>query len=808
MNKTNDPFLAGGGEMGALIRAKDWTKTLLGPIGAWPQHVRITLSIMLNTKFPMFLFWGPELNCFYNDAYRPSLGENGKHPNILGAPGREAWPEIWADISPLINQVLSGGGATWSEDQLLPIYRNGHLEDVYWTFSYSPLLNEDGKPAGVFVTCNDTTAKVLALKKTVDSNTNFYNLVMQAPVAMCVFREPNYILEVANERMLEILGKTAEEVMHRPVFEGIPEAREQGFEGLLHGVYTTGERFAASERSVYLLRNRKMELTYVNFVYEALRETDGCISGIVAVATDVTSQVIARKKIEEAEERARLAIEASQLGIWDYNPLTEELRFDDATMVMFEHDPAVPVHLEAFWTKMHPDDRDPSLQKMLRALDPTNPDNYNTEYRLQLTDGSTRWIQATGKAFFDENSVPLRFSGTVQDITNRKKAEEALRLTNERFRLLADSMPQFVWTGDINGNLNYYNQAVYDYSGLTREKVEQEGWLQIVHPQDREANVQRWIHSIQTGEDFLFEHRFRRHDGDYRWQLSRATPQRDDKGQIRMWVGTSMDINDQKSFAQELENQVLERTRELEQSNENLQKSNQDLAEFTYVASHDLQEPLRKIQTFSNLILRKEYQSLSENGRDYFQRMQRTAERMQMLIEDLLSYSRTNTTELVFEHRSLGPLVEEIKDDFKEVIQEKRAVVDTSDLCEANIIPFQFRQMISNLLGNALKFTRADVTPHIVISGSIEAGRTLLHEKLALDRQYCHIAVVDNGIGFDAQFNERIFLLFQKLHGQNEYQGTGIGLAIVKKIVENHQGIIMASGELGKGTRFDIYIPA
>ena len=808
MNKKNDPLLAGGGEMGALIRAKDWTKTLLGPIGAWPQHVRITLSIMLSTRFPMFLFWGPELTCFYNDAYRPSLGENGKHPNILGAPAREAWPEIWSIISPLIEQVLAGGGATWHEDLLVPIYRNGRMENVYWTFSYSPLLNEDGQPDGVIVTCTDTTEKVLALKKTVDSNTNFYNLVMQAPVAMCVFREPNYIVEVANERMLEIFGKTAEEVMHRPVFEGIPEAREQGFEGLLHGVYTTGERFAASERSVYLLRNRKMELTYINFVYEALRETDGRISGIVAVATDVTSQVIARKKIEEAEERARLAIEASQLGIWDYNPLTKELRFDDATMVMFEHDPAVPVHLEAFWTKMHPDDRDPSLQKMLRALDPTNPDNYNTEYRSQLTDGSTRWIQATGKAFFDENSVPLRFSGTVQDITNRKKAEEALRLTNERFRLLADSMPQFVWTGDVNGSLNYYNQAVYDYSGLTREEVEQEGWLQIVHPQDREANVQRWIHSIQTGEDFLFEHRFRRHDGDYRWQLSRATPQRDDKGQIRMWVGTSTDIHDQKSFAQELENQVLERTRELEQSNENLQKSNQDLAEFTYVASHDLQEPLRKIQTFSNLILRKEYQSLSENGRDYFQRMQRTAERMQILIEDLLSYSRTNTTELVFEHRSLGPLVEEIKDDFKEVIQEKRAVVDTSDLCEANIIPFQFRQMISNLLGNALKFTRADVTPHIVISGSIEAGHALPHEKLALDRQYCHIAVVDNGIGFDAQFNERIFLLFQKLHGQNEYQGTGIGLAIVKKIVENHQGIITASGELGKGTRFDIYIPA
>jgi len=151
--------------MGELTRQYDWSRTSLGTPDNWPQSLRTTLSIILNSKFPMFLFWGQELLCFYNDAYRPSLVNNGKHSYALGQPGVDVWPDIWATIKPLIDQVLAGGEASWSEDQLLPIYRNGQLEDVYWTFSYSPVSDESGKPAGVFVTCTETTEKVKNIKE-------------------------------------------------------------------------------------------------------------------------------------------------------------------------------------------------------------------------------------------------------------------------------------------------------------------------------------------------------------------------------------------------------------------------------------------------------------------------------------------------------------------------------------------------------------------------------------------------------------------------------------------------------------------
>ena len=185
----NISFLTDGGEMGELIRAKNWSKTPIGEPNNWPQSLRTTLSIILNSKFPMFLFWGPELICFYNDAYRPSLGNSGKHPDILGSRAEDYWQEIWGDIKPLIDHILAGGEANWTEDQLLPIYRNGKMEDVYWTFSYSAVNDETGKPSGVFVTCYETTNKIKASKDLEESAERFHTLAETLPQLVWVTDE-------------------------------------------------------------------------------------------------------------------------------------------------------------------------------------------------------------------------------------------------------------------------------------------------------------------------------------------------------------------------------------------------------------------------------------------------------------------------------------------------------------------------------------------------------------------------------------------------------------------------------------------
>ena len=236
--------------------------------------------------------------------------------------------------------------------------------------------------------------------------------------------------------------------------------------------------------------------------------------------------------------------------------------------------------------------------------------------------------------------------------------------------------------------------------------------------------------------------------------------------------------------------------------------ANEDLMAFNYISSHDLQEPLRKIQTFSSRILEKENERLSENGQDQFKRILSAAGRMRQLIEDLLAYSRTNSTERTFETLELNTIIEEVKAELKERIKEEHAIVEVISGCEINIIHFQFRQLLFNLIGNALKFTYAGRNPHITIDSSTSIGAKLNNKKLLPKVTYCHISIADNGIGFEPEFKDRIFEVFQKLHTQEKYQGTGIGLAIVKKIVDNHHGIITAKGELGVGATFDIYIPA
>ncbi len=235
---------------------------------------------------------------------------------------------------------------------------------------------------------------------------------------------------------------------------------------------------------------------------------------------------------------------------------------------------------------------------------------------------------------------------------------------------------------------------------------------------------------------------------------------------------------------------------------------NQELAAFAYIASHDLQEPLRKIQTFGARILEQDNDNLSERSVDYFQRMCNAAKRMQTLIIDILAFSRINTTQRIFESISLSATVEKVMTDLKDDIGEKQALIEAGELCHARVIPFQFYQLMENLISNSLKFSRQGVQPHIVIKSRIIKGSESGVEALSPEKDYCHITVSDNGIGFETHFNEKIFEVFQKLHPKEEYKGTGIGLAIVKKIVENHDGIITAAGEIGKGARFDIYLPA
>jgi signal transduction histidine kinase len=260
-----------------------------------------------------------------------------------------------------------------------------------------------------------------------------------------------------------------------------------------------------------------------------------------------------------------------------------------------------------------------------------------------------------------------------------------------------------------------------------------------------------------------------------------------------------------------LANQELEfQNAEKEKRTVELLNANKELLAFNFISSHDLQEPLRKIQIFISIMMAKEMKNMSEEGKNNLQRILVAATRMRQLIEDLMDFSRVSTTDHHYEWSDLKDIIEDVKSELTDVIQQKKAVFTLKSLTPVHIIEFQFRQLIYNLISNSLKFSIPEVPPQITIESSILKNEDFRLLNLADSRQTCdywNLSFQDNGIGFDAQYNQNIFVIFQRLHHTEDYSGTGIGLAIVKKIVENHNGIIIADGNLKKGVKFDIYIP-
>ena len=406
--------------MGALMRSYEWQTTPLGLPQQWPQSLCTTVSLILTAKFPMFLWWREELIQIYNDAYRPSFGEIGKHPAALGQPGAECWPEIWPVIKPLIDQVRQTREAIWREDQLIPIHRNGQLDDVYWTFSYSPVMSEADQVGGVLVIVQETTQQVKAT-----------------------------------------------------------------------------------------------------------------------------------------------------------------------------------LHLQ-------------------------------------------------------------------------------------------------------------------------------------------------------------------------------------------------------------------QRTLELATANAELQRSNSNLDLFASAASHDMQEPLRKIQQFGRLLREGFAVSLGHEGVDMLTRMESAADRMSYLIRNLLTYSRLTTHVDPFEHQNLNQIVDGVLSALDVLIREKQAVIEVADLGTLQGDATQLGQLFQNLLSNALKFVSPDTFPHIRIESRSLNESTLppTYQPPVGHQQFCAIRVTDNGIGFEQAQAERIFIVFHRLHGRQHYSGAGIGLAIVKRVVENHQGYISAESQPGQGATFTVYLPS
>lgn len=288
-------FLAGGGEMGALIRDFDWDSTPLGSPDTWPQSLRLSIRLMLNSQHPMFIWWGEDLIQFYNDGYRQTMGPE-MHPSALGGRGRESWANIWHIIGPQIEYVLAGKGATWNEDQMVPINRHGGLQEVWWTYGYSP-IDLDGEVGGVLVVCKDVTEQHLLTERLRDRGKRLAKQFESAPGFIAVLNGRDHVFEMTNATYRQMIGNR--DVIGKPVREALPETEAQGFIQLLDEVYATGE-YHIGRRTRVSLQGDNPETTrdlFLDFVFQPIIEADGKVSGIFVQGQDVTEHVQAEENL-------------------------------------------------------------------------------------------------------------------------------------------------------------------------------------------------------------------------------------------------------------------------------------------------------------------------------------------------------------------------------------------------------------------------------------------------------------------------------------------------------------------------------
>lgn len=730
----------------------------------------------------------------------------------INKPVLEVFPEIIEQgFKKILHDVYKNGERYVAHEFPIKLLRNGAYETVYLHLVYEPLREEDGTISGIIAVANDVTEHVHSKNVAQESEKRFRDLVMQSPIAMGVFKGKDMIVDLVNESMLKLWKKENSEVQGKKHINIVPEVIDQGFPEKMKEVYETGTPLKVEGAQVLIKTKEEKQVRYfINCNYVPLFEPDGkTVSGIIATVVDVTEQAEAKKKIEESESRYRQLVQGLPSPLYTCDAEGRIELYNGAAAKLWGRE---PVLYEDMWCgswRIYETDGTPlPLDECPMAVTLKEGIPMSGEIIIERPDGEKRYVQANAQPIFGADGKLTGALNMLIDITKSKHAENLLRESEERFRKVADTAPAMIWMTDVNRYTYFFNSAWLKFTGKTIEEEKGRGWEEGVHPDDLQRSKRISGEAFENNKQYYMEYRLKRADGEYRWLAESAVPRFTSEDVFEGYIGSCMDIHDRRTASEMLEKRVEQRTKELRKANEELEKINQELTSFAYISSHDLQEPLRKIQTFISRIVDIEHENLSNKGRDYFERIQNASKRMQQLIEDLLAYSRTNTDEKNLERIDLNELINEVKYELQEKIEEQGADIEVAPLPVMNVIKFQFHQLFTNLLSNAIKFSREGVKPKIVVAANKVKGHDIKAKGIYnKETDYYHISVNDNGIGFEQQYSHRIFELFQRLHGRTEYRGTGIGLAICKKIVENHGGVIMAEGNPGEGTTFHVYLP-
>jgi PAS domain S-box-containing protein len=853
----------------------------------------------LNQAFaPFAILTGKELVfTFANAAYVELM--NGRE--LVGKPLREAIPEIQDQpfIALLQNVIKTGIPFHTSQIEATAMFAgNTKATTKYFNLSYTPYKNKEGITEGILASGYDVTEEVMLRnkEKTQVLNMQAYDLFMHAPVGFCLTKGDSHVMELANKAFLTLTGRE-ETVIGKPIIDIFPEADVQGYLTLFNNVLKNKKALFLNETAAVFLKSGVRELFYLNIVLQPYFEDNEAI-GILSILTDVTDHVVSRKKVEESEERLRLAIETTNMGTWEYLPLTGRLTWSDECKKIYHFPLDKEVDYALFSDHIYPEDKETAQGAIQQAMDANGPGIYDIEYRiLRYDDKSVRWIRAQGKVYFNNEKDPVKFIGTVLDITESKNREESLRVNEERlrlaiesaklgtyeldlinntiiysdrlgelfgldpskklthhdlknalhpddlkirdeahatanktgnlfyharvvwpdssvhwlrfngkvlfngngealknygtvmditrekeredilkesqqkFELIAETIPHMVWEIEIDGKISYINKQWQNWSGLTLEEINNNGWSKITHPDDVESVAKGWQQAFETKNEYIGECRFKNPEGGYSWFTLKTVPVRNDAGEIEVWLGTATNTNEKKLIEQQKD-------------------------AFISIASHELKTPLTTLKAYGQIVEGMLERKSDIETLQMVRRMSTQVNKLTTLIQDLLDISRIQHGKLIYNESffDFNEAVREVINDMQKTTVTHEIVNDLDTSVKVYGDKEKLSQVINNFISNAIKYSPKATS--IVVKTSVQNNGVQL-------------SVQDFGIGISSTEQEHVFEQFYRVTGdsQSTFPGMGIGLYICSEIIKSMGGKIWVESRINEGSAFYISLP-
>lgn len=775
---------------------------------------------LLRNSVPAMIFYldAEERYSSYNETFMHWYGVDSSE--VIGVRvGDFIGHDAYARIKPHL--IKAYGGERVQFEMPAPV-RIG--PDRWLRIVYTPYKTDGKNVAGLVVHATDITDSKLTEMALRESESRFRSIFEQAPMGISLMEGRDMVITLGNDRIFEIWGKPGAAITGMPVMKALPELEGQPFQALMEAVYDTGIPHFGIGTPAMLVRNGILEQAYFDFVYTPVRNAQGNITGLMTLATEVTSRELANRAIARSEARFRQLIEEApvatclftgrdmiisvandmMLGVWGKDKSVIGKRLDKA-LPELKGQPFLDILDEVFSTGV------PYTASAARA-------------ELEV-DGSlnTYYFNFTYKPLFNESGEVYGIIDMAVDVTEQVLASQAMEKSEAALRNAVELAELGTWNIDAASGKITYSERLQQWLGVQEGRFEVQSSLNV-NAADRERVRYALLKAMQKGKPGRFDEVFgisHAITGASRVIHASGQVQTDNNGNIISLSGTAQDITIQRDLQTALEIKVQTRTEELASAveelqvmneelagaNEQLTRSNEELAQYAYVASHDLQEPLRKILVYASRL--EADKEMSAKSLDLVSRIAASSERMRLLILDLLDFSRLLQSDAVIKPVDLNTVVKDVFYDFELAAKEKNATLQLGELPVIEAVGLQMNQLFYNLISNSLKFIKPDVPPVISISAEKIAGSELkeyIKSPLSF-ATYHRICIRDNGIGFEKQYFDQIFEIFKRLHGKETYPGSGIGLALCRRIILNHGGVLYTESSPGEGATFFLVIP-